>query len=116
MLADPERLVQLLSILIDNALKYTPAPGTISIAARRVRDGVEISVRDTGIGIDAEHLPHIFERFYRVDRSRAPSSGGTGVCLTIASALASAMGGTLRTESAGPGNGSAFTLVLPTVK
>jgi signal transduction histidine kinase len=112
-LADSERLVQVLSSLLSNALRYTPAPGTVSIAARRLGDGVEIAVRDTGIGIDAEHLPHIFERFYRVDRSRARSSGGTGVGLTIASALVAAMGGTLRAESPGAGAGSTFTLVLP---
>jgi histidine kinase len=114
-LADSERLVQVLSSLLSNALRYTPAPGTVSIAARRAGDGVEISVRDTGIGIAAEHLPHIFERFYRVDRSRSRASGGTGVGLTIARALVTAMGGTLRAESAGTGKGSTFTLVLPTV-
>ncbi|MBI2765943.1 MAG: HAMP domain-containing protein [Chloroflexi bacterium] len=112
-LADSERLVQVLSSLLSNALRYTPAPGAVSIAARRVGAAIEISVHDTGIGISAEHLPHIFERFYRVDRSRARSSGGTGVGLTIASALVTAMGGALRAESPGAGDGSTFTIVLP---
>ncbi len=111
-LADSERLVQVLSSLLSNALRYTPE-GRVGIRARRLGDGVEISVRDSGIGIEAEHLPHVFERFYRVDRSRARSSGGTGVGLTIAGALVAAMGGSLRAESAGAGSGSTFTLVLP---
>ena len=111
-LADSERLVQVLSSLLSNALRYTPE-GKVGITARRLGDGVEISVRDSGIGIEAEHLPHVFERFYRVDRSRARSSGGTGVGLTIAGALVAAMGGSLRADSAGAGAGSTFTLVLP---
>jgi signal transduction histidine kinase len=115
-LADPERLVQVLSSLLDNALRYTPAPGTVTIAARQEGDNVAFSVRDSGIGIAAEHLPHVFERFYRADRSRARSSGGSGVGLTIARALAAAMGGVLRAESGGPGQGSTFTLVLPAAK
>jgi histidine kinase len=114
--ADPERLVQLLSSLLDNALRYTPAPGTVTIAARQEGGGVALSVRDSGIGIDAEHLPHVFERFYRADRSRARSSGGSGVGLTIAQALATAMGGSLRAESGGVGQGSTFTVVLPIAK
>jgi histidine kinase len=112
-LADSERLIQVLSSLLSNALRYTPAPGTVSVTARRLGDGVAISVHDTGIGIEAEHLPHVFERFYRVDRSRSRASGGTGVGLTIARALVTAMGGTLQAESPGAGAGSTFTLVLP---
>lgn len=115
-LADPERLVQLLSSLLDNALRYTPAPGKVTIAARREDGGVAFSVRDSGIGIDSGDLPHVFERFYRADRSRARGSGGSGVGLTIARALATAMGGRLSAESAGAGRGSTFTLVLPTAK
>ena len=113
-LADQERVVQVLSILLDNALRYTPAPGEVALSVFREGAGVAIAVRDTGAGIDAEHLPHIFERFYRVDRSRARASGGSGVGLTIARALATAMGGSLRAESAGLGQGSTFTLWLPT--
>jgi signal transduction histidine kinase len=115
-IADQERLVQLLSSLLDNAVRYTSAPGTVTMAARQENGGVAFSVRDSGIGIAAEHLPHVFERFYRADPSRARTSGGSGIGLTIARALATAMGGTLRAESAGLGQGSTFTLVLPAAK
>ena len=115
-LADPERLVQVLSSLLGNALRYTPAPGAVVISASDVDGGVVFAVRDSGIGLDAADLPRVFERFYRVDRSRARTSGGSGVGLTIARALATAMGGTLRAESDGLGKGSTFTLVLPTAK
>ena len=114
--ADPERLVQVLSGLLGNALRYTPAPGAVVITASDVNGGVAFAVRDSGIGLDAADLPQVFERFYRVDRSRARTSGGSGVGLTIARALATAMGGTLRAESDGLGKGSTFTLVLPTAK
>ncbi len=115
-LADPERLVQLLSGILDNALKYTPSPGAVTIAARLEGSGVAFAVRDSGIGVAPEHLPHLFERFYRVDRSRSRGTGGSGVGLTIAHALATAMGGTLGVESTGLGMGSTFTLVLPAAK
>jgi len=115
-LADRERLVQVLSSLLDNALRYTPAPGDVVIAASYEDGAVAFAVRDSGIGLDAADLPQVFERFYRVDRSRARTSGGSGVGLTIARALATAMGGTLRAESAGTGKGATFTLVLPTAK
>jgi histidine kinase len=115
-IADRERVIQVLGILLDNALRYTPAPGVVSLNATIEDGGVAMAVQDSGIGIDAEHLPHVFERFYRVDRSRARSSGGTGVGLTIARALASAMGGTLRAESPGPGKGATFTFWLPAAK
>ena len=114
--ADLDRLVQVLTNVLTNALKYTPAPGGVRIAASREGNGIAFSVRDSGIGIAADHLPHVFERFYRVDRSRARSSGGSGVGLTIAKAIAEALGGTLRAESAGPGQGSTFTLWLPLAK
>jgi histidine kinase len=111
-LADPERLVQLLSGLLSNALRYTPA-GTVRLTGRAEGRQVAISVDDTGIGIAPEQLPHVFERFFRADPSRARASGGSGVGLTIALALATTMGGTLRAESGGLGKGSTFTLFLP---
>ncbi len=114
--ADFDRLVQVLTNLLTNALKYTPPPGSVTVTADRQASGVAFSVRDSGIGIAADQLPHLFERFYRVDRSRARSSGGSGVGLTIAKAIAEAMGGRLRTESAGAGQGSTFTLWLPSSK
>lgn len=112
-LSDPERVVQVISILLDNALRYTSQPGAVTLTVTRENAAVAMKVRDTGIGISAEHLPHVFERFYRVDRSRARASGGSGVGLTIARALATAMGATLRAESPGTEKGSTFTLVLP---
>jgi signal transduction histidine kinase len=74
---------------------------------------VQLGVRDTGIGIAAEHLPHIFERFYRVDKSRARQSGGTGIGLTIARHLVYAQGGEIWVESGGPGQGATFYVTLP---
>jgi two-component system sensor histidine kinase BaeS len=112
-LADPDRLDQVLTNLLTNAVRYTPPPGTVTIAARRQGPQVAFSVRDTGIGIAPEDLPNIFERFFRADRSRSRSSGGSGVGLTIAKALAEAMGGSLSASSEGSGKGSTFTLLLP---
>lgn len=111
--ADRGRAIQVLTNLLTNALRYTPSPGTIGIAATQSAGGVAISVTDTGIGIAPEELPRIFERFYRVDRSRSRALGGSGVGLSIAKALADAMGGSLTAESAGAGKGSTFTLWLP---
>lgn len=111
-LGDQDRVVQVLSILLDNALRYTPAPGTVAISIRAEAEGVAIAVADSGLGIASEHLPHVFERFYRVDRSRARASGGSGIGLTIARAVAGAMGGSLVAESAGASRGSTFTLRL----
>ncbi|HMQ35133.1 MAG TPA: ATP-binding protein [Chloroflexaceae bacterium] len=111
--ADPDRVAQILLNLVGNAVRYTPEGGcvTVSLAATGALARVEVS--DTGIGITAEDLPLIFERFYRVDRSRSRASGGSGIGLTIARHLAWAMGGDLTAASAGPGQGSTFTLTLP---
>jgi signal transduction histidine kinase len=111
--ADPDRLAQILLNLLGNALRYTPAGGAITISARPLEGAVQISVRDTGIGIAAEHLPHLFERFYRVDKSRTRSSGGTGIGLTIARHLVHAHGGEIWAESEGAGHGTTFHLTLP---
>ena len=107
------RLDQILTNLLTNAVRYTPPPGAISVSARRQGENVAFTVRDTGIGIAPTDLPNIFERFYRADRSRSRSSGGSGVGLTIAKALAEALGGSLTAASDGPGKGSTFTLLLP---
>jgi histidine kinase len=116
-LADEDRAVQVLTNLTGNALQYTAENGRISIAARRVDHEVYISVRDTGIGISPEHLPHIFDRFYRADKSRSRrAGGGSGIGLTIARALVEAHGGRIRAESAGEGQGSTFTFTLPIAK
>ncbi|MEF3274710.1 MAG: PepSY domain-containing protein [Chloroflexus sp.] len=100
-LADPDRLRQVLLILIDNALRYTPANGMITLAAESVGKQIRISVRDTGCGIAPEHLPHIFERFYRADPARNRSDNNThaGLGLSIAKGLIEAHGGTIGVES-----------------
>lgn len=112
-LADPDRIGQVTTNLLGNALQYTPAGGRVTLRARREQSAVAIAVIDTGIGIAPEHLPHLFDRFYRADRSRARASGGSGIGLTIARYLVDAHGGMIRAESAGPGQGSTFTFTLP---
>ena len=115
-LADEDRAVQVLTNLVGNALQYTPENGKVTIFAKRIDHEVQISVRDTGTGIPPEHLPHIFDRFYRVDASRSRSrraGGGSGIGLTIARALVEAHGGRIWAESAGEGLGSTFRFTLP---
>jgi len=111
--ADPDRAVQVLTNLLTNALRYTPAPGRVEVNVARAGSMLAFQVRDTGVGIAPENLSRIFERFYRVERSRARALGGSGIGLTIAKALVEAMRGTIRAESAGPGKGSVFTFTLP---
>jgi signal transduction histidine kinase len=112
-LADRDRAVQVLTNLLTNALRYTPAPGTITVRVAQRGDAVAVSVADTGIGLTPEQMAHLFERFYRVDKSRSRALGGSGIGLTIAKALVEAMGGTLQVQSAGLGQGSTFTFTLP---
>lgn len=114
--ADPDRAVQALTNLLTNALRYTPAPGRVEITATREGNMLAFHVHDTGMGIDPENLPRVFERFYRVDKSRTRMLGGSGIGLTIAKALVEAMHGTVRAESAGLGQGSTFTFTLPLAK
>jgi signal transduction histidine kinase len=111
--ADPDRAIQVLSNLFSNALRYTPVPGHVELSMKPVSGMVEFSVCDSGVGIAAGDLSHIFERFYRVDKSRSRALGGSGIGLTIAKALAEGMGGHIRADSAGPGQGSTFTFALP---
>lgn len=110
---DPDRLGEVLANLLDNALRHTPAGGRVEVRAGRHGDDVELVVEDSGEGIAPEHLPRVFERFYRVDSGRARAQGGSGIGLAIARALVDAHGGTLRAESDGPGTGARFTVVLP---
>ena len=101
-LADEDRTVQVLTNLAGNALQYTPEGGRVTIAARRANGEVQVSVSDTGVGIASEHLDHIFDRFYRVDKSRSrQAGGGSGIGLTIARALVEAQAGRIWAESAG---------------
>jgi two-component system sensor histidine kinase BaeS len=111
--ADSDRAVQVLTNLMTNALRYTPAPGQVDVAVERIGDEVAFRVKDTGVGLAPEHLAHLFERFYRVDKSRSRALGGSGIGLTIAKALVAAMGGRIWAESLGPGKGSTFTFTLP---
>jgi signal transduction histidine kinase len=119
---DPDRIAQVLSNLVDNALRHTPPGGTVSITAQSPAAGEQLplptghwlllTVRDSGPGIQPEDLPHIFERFYRGDKSRRRHAGGSGLGLAIARSLVEGHGGRIWVESE-PGAGAAFHLLLP---
>lgn len=115
-LVDEDRIIQVLTNLLANALHYTPAGGAATLSAIQADREIRISVEDTGLGISAEHLPLIFDRFYRVDKSRSRMQGGSGIGLTIAKHLVEAHGGRIWAESAGEGLGSRFTFSLPAVE
>jgi signal transduction histidine kinase len=115
-LADGDRVIQVLTNLIGNALQYTPENGTVTVSIERDKNEARIFVRDTGFGIPAESLKHIFDRFYRVDKSRSRAHGGSGIGLTIARHLVEAHGGKIWAESAGENKGSAFIFTLPLAK
>ena len=112
---DPDRIGQVLGNLLDNALRHTPPGGTVTVTAELATGGfgVVVGVTDTGDGIPPEHLPHLFERFYRVDRARDRAHGGSGIGLAIAKALIEAHDGTITVASPGPGRGTTFTMTLP---
>lgn len=128
-LADEDRISQVLLNLVGNALQYTPTAGTVTISVQspipalpreasnlpetRQAAQLPISISDTGLGIPLEHLPHIFNRFYRVDKSRSRVGGGSGIGLTIAKHLVEAHDGHIWAESPGSGQGSTFTFSLP---
>jgi signal transduction histidine kinase len=112
--ADAARVHQVLFNLVDNAVRFTPPGGEVTIAAHRVNGHVEIVVADTGTGIPEEALPRLFERFYRVDTARSREDGGTGIGLAIARSIVEAHGGHIRAESQ-VGRGSVFTFDLPAV-
>ncbi|PPD58438.1 sensor histidine kinase [Dehalogenimonas etheniformans] len=109
---DPDRIEQVLRNLFANALHYSSSGSKVTVRLEQKDDGVLVSVIDTGIGISAEDLPHIFDRFYRVDRSRARATGGSGLGLAIVKQLVEAHGGRVRVESE-PGKGSKFSFSLP---
>ena len=110
--ADEDLLLQLMLNLLDNALKYTPAGGRVNVGWKMNGDQVKLLVRDTGIGIAQEHLPYVFDRFYRVDKARSRADGGVGLGLAISRWIAEAHGGSIQVESA-LGAGSTFTVLLP---
>jgi two-component system phosphate regulon sensor histidine kinase PhoR len=111
--SDADRLRQILENLVENAVKYTPAGGRVEITTRPAADGgAELVVNDDGPGIPPEHLPRIFERFYRVDKARSRELGGTGLGLSIVKHLAEGMGATVSVESQ-PGRGTRFTVTVP---
>jgi len=111
--ADRDRIKQAVSNLLANALQHTPSSGTITLQAESMNDGVELRVRDTGNGIEAEHIDHVFDRFYRIDAARSRDDGGTGLGLAITKAIVEAHEGEISVASRGPEQGSTFTIRLP---
>ena len=109
---DEARLRELFMNLLDNAIIYTPSRGTVSVSLRREGQTAVVVVKDTGVGIPAEDIPFIFERFYRVDKSRSRAEGGTGLGLAICRHIAEAHGGKIQVESQ-VGVGSSFSVWLP---
>lgn len=114
-LADPARLKQVLLILLDNSFRYTPPAGLVDLSAKPNGSFVDIIVADTGLGIPPEHLPHVFERFYKVDNSSSPEYRGSGLGLSIAKSLVEAQSGAIRLESA-LGRGTRVIVSLPVAK
>ncbi len=110
--ADQRRVAQILRNLLRNAIQHTPAGGKVCLTADVHPDTIEIHVSDTGRGIDSDHLPYLFERFYRADPSRSRATGGAGLGLAITRQLVEAHGGDIRAESS-PGEGATFSFTLP---
>jgi signal transduction histidine kinase len=110
---DAQLIGRVLSNLLGNALRHTPAGGTVQVRAYRTAENVAVEIQDTGEGIDAGDLPHIFERFYRGEKSRSRATGGAGLGLAIAKGIVEAHGGQIGAESA-PGGGTCFSFLLPT--
>ena len=110
---DEDRIGQVLLNLVGNALQYTPAGGKVLITGIKLSEQVQIEITDTGIGIPAEHISHLFTRFYRVDKSRSRQVGGSGIGLTIARHMVEAHGGRIWVKSSGEGKGATFGFTLP---
>lgn len=110
--ADPDKFAQILGNLLSNSLRYTPRGGAVKVDVRAQDRMVAFVVEDNGVGIPPADLPHVFERFYRVDKSRSSSSGGSGIGLAVAKALTEQMGGSIKAESL-PGSYTRFTFLLP---
>jgi heavy metal sensor kinase len=112
---DQLKLRQLLVNLLTNAIRYTSAGGKVNLMVKNVESGVEIAVADTGIGIPAEDIPRIFDRFYRADKARSRQYGGSGLGLSIVKSIVNSHEGTIKVDSV-VGEGSVFKVVLPSVK
>jgi signal transduction histidine kinase len=112
MTSDPERVEDILSVLLDNACKYTPEGGRVKLSTRREQDWVIFEIADTGVGIPPEDLPNIFERFYRSDASRSEETGGFGLGLAIAKTTVDVLHGSIQVRS-NPNTGSVFTVRIP---
>ncbi len=110
---DRTRVGQVLTNLLSNALRHTPAGGTVTVGARREGGEVVLRVTDDGEGIPADQLPHVFERFFRGDGARSRDRSGSGIGLTISRAIVDAHGGSITAASAGPGRGATFSVTLP---
>lgn len=110
---DRGRLTQSLQNILNNAFRHTPKGGTVSITTSKEGDFLKITVSDTGNGIDAEHLPRVFDRFYRADPARTRHTGGSGLGLAITKAILNAHGGDINAQSAGIGKGAEFVITLP---
>ena len=110
---DPGRITQVLTNILDNALRHTPMGGRIILAAKQIQDQIEISIQDSGPGITAQDVNRIFDRFYRTDPSRQREDGGSGLGLAIARSIVQAHGGQIRAESE-PSKGLKIVIVLPT--
>ena len=111
-LGDPMRLAELFFNLLENATQHTPPDGVVEVRVGSEGANITVAVRDTGAGIPPEHLPHIFERFYRVDTARSREEGGAGLGLAIARWIAELHGGGIQAESE-PGRGTTMTVTLP---
>jgi signal transduction histidine kinase len=112
-LMDAQQIGRVLSNLLGNALRHTPPGGAVHVRARHTGEGLRVEISDTGEGIDAEDLPHIFERFYRGEKSRSRATGGAGLGLAIAKGIVEAHGGHIGVECA-PGEGTQSFFSLPT--
>ena len=110
---DTHRIGQVFINLVGNSLQYTPPGGVVTITAEEQNNQILVIISDTGIGLSAENLSHIFTRFYRVDKSRSRAGGGSGIGLTIAKHLVESHGGKIWAESPGLGKGSTFKVLLP---
>jgi signal transduction histidine kinase len=113
-LGDRARLLQCLQNLLNNAFRHTPAGGRINLSLATQADLIQMNITDTGSGIPGEHLPHVFDRFYRADPARTRQTGGSGLGLAVTRAIIANHGGEIAAQSDGEGKGSRFTVKLPT--